>query len=301
MRYEQIIAIGNAIEKKDYDKLYDIIAEPNFDINQVGRCDWTPLFVAVKHADKKMVEIFLKMGANSNAVLSANDYPSVLTYTVEQANKKENAEKRKEYLEIMTCLLQNGAKEIQSRINKQTTLHIAATYGDRESVGLLVNFGFHPEQKDEKGKTPIDLAMFNGHDELAKELSNQNIKNIKLTFFSLNHGKIEKFSDKKGILAAAIKNDTNALECALKDGYVVNDPLVHDFKGTPLEYAVKNNNPAMAKLLIRYGSILSDGAFTNAKTPEMREILLTAKKMQLEILKKELKLEDKNPNSCALK
>lgn len=338
MRQQELIAIQDAIKAKDYNKLYDTIAAPDFDINQVGRCHWTPLFVAADLGDGKMVEIFLKMGANPNCVLTANEYPSVLAWTIEKASKASDNQKRKEYMQIVELLLQSGAREVPDRGDQRTALHIAAILENEEIIFLLIKFGFNPKLKDRHGKSPIDYALAKGNIKLAEKMGvtdhvslrdivnagviedslyqrynhvfdNQMPRSLGLPhdvinkikyFFFYRVGKMESWNSVNGILPAVKKEDIDSLRTAFREGYVINDPIVQDLTGTPLEYAAKNDNYSIAKLLIRHGSILTDGAYKNAKTQAMLDQLLAAKQTQLEILKTELKLEDKDPKRCTL-
>lgn len=333
MRYQQILDISDAIKTKDYSKLYDTIAAPDFDINQVGRCDWTPLFVAADLGDKKIVETFLKMGANPNCVLSANEHPSVLAWTIKKASKEQDNQKRKQYTQIVDLLLQHGAREIPDH-GQQTALHIAAQHGSEEIVDLLIKFGFNPWLKNRCGQSPIDYAIAKGHHHLAEKMRSSSSEDISISsiikagvienflyqrydhvlnnqmsrrfglpkevtekiqyFLFYRRGKIEPFNSDKGIMPA-VKKDIDSLRSAFREGYVMNDHTV-----CALERAAKDDNHSMAKLLIRFGSILTEGAYKNAKTQEMRDLLLNAKQTQLEILKTELKLEEKDPRICTL-
>ncbi|ONK56072.1 uncharacterized protein A4U43_C10F3850 [Asparagus officinalis] len=67
-------------------------------------------------------------------------------------------------------LLEAGAAVDALDKNKNTALHYAAGYGQKECVALLLENGAAVTLQNLDGKTPIDVAKLNNHDEVLKLL-----------------------------------------------------------------------------------------------------------------------------------
>jgi ankyrin repeat protein len=52
-------------------------------------------------------------------------------------------------------------------------LHAAAIFGDLPLVELLLGRGARADLGNDQGKTPLDIAAEQGHDELAERLESQ--------------------------------------------------------------------------------------------------------------------------------
>lgn len=304
-----LIDLDAAMREHDHKKVYEIMEDPDFDINQIGRCDWSPLFLALKLQDEKYVEVFLKMGANPNWCLGANENPSLLHYAVHI----------KAPIRILELLVQYGARESFNSIH-ETALHEAAKQGNAAAVTLFLRRGFDPNIKSGlTNKSPIDYAEAMGHHQLAKTMRNplsflliqmkynlpvEIINYIKSYTFV---GQIEKHG-RDQIKTATKNDDIKALDALLKNNYLLYSNDVIGMPTPPLNQAVLNNNYKMAELLIKHSAIITKSDCASLSpyecaegNPEIQKLLLDTKRNQLEIFKQEFGLEDKNPQICQLR
>ena len=69
-------------------------------------------------------------------------------------------------------MFQTGEFDFDNRysVNAGSVIHYAAMMGDLNRVKLLVERGADVNAKDEEGKTPLDFAQENGHQEIVKWL-----------------------------------------------------------------------------------------------------------------------------------
>lgn len=72
---------------------------------------------------------------------------------------------------MLPALLELGA-EVQQPLNSHgwTALHVAAAYGYARSARLLLDAGADPAARTSDGLTPAEIAMANGHHDLAEIL-----------------------------------------------------------------------------------------------------------------------------------
>ena len=78
-------------------------------------------------------------------------------------------------VEIVRRLLEHGADpNIRlTRCKGLTPLHQASYLGSLESTRLLLSYGANIDEKDDKGKTPFQVASSGGHDEIMQLLLKQ--------------------------------------------------------------------------------------------------------------------------------
>lgn len=335
-----IIEISEAIKKKNYSRLYDLIAEPNGDINQTGINQWTPLLTAVDLCDVNLTRIFLKMGANPNSAVSATRAIPALDIAI--TNTMKQPQLAGNYKQIIALLLEHGAREFICNRTGQTTLHLAAESGWMECVELLLQYGFDAAIKNYEGKTPGDLAKKHNHTEISRKLASFSDyfsldkiaeagvidkKNLvtysslvldnqmapqrklpkeimnKIKYFAFYNPAVTPmpcYGTPNEIFSAVNESNTEKLEHALKNGHVIEDSRQHNTIDTPLEVAVTKDNPSLVSILLKHGSIVSSRAFEKCASDKMKAMLLTEKIKQLMILKEELDLMDKNPSVCKL-
>jgi ankyrin repeat protein len=77
-------------------------------------------------------------------------------------------------LELAELLLARGAEIEMQHYLGTTALHLAAAHGQRDMVALLLERGADPRRRgrkfDRQGQTPRDLALAEGHDDIARML-----------------------------------------------------------------------------------------------------------------------------------
>ena len=71
-------------------------------------------------------------------------------------------------LEIVQCLIDNGARMIARLVDGRTALHIAAARGNAEMVKALMNRSFENEEDEEE---TIDFVEVEGDDDANSEAS----------------------------------------------------------------------------------------------------------------------------------
>ena len=114
-------------------------ADPNIQTESFRRI---PLFWPIGNGNKEIVEILLNAGANVNAQDSSDRTP---VHWAARQNRKE-----------IVKLLMNAKDP-----NGWTPLHWAAHYGKKAMVQLLLNHGARIDARDNKGQTPLDIAIEN--------------------------------------------------------------------------------------------------------------------------------------------
>lgn len=114
-------------------------ANPNIQTESFRR---SPLFWPIENGNKEIVEILLNAGANVNVQDSSDRTP---VHWAARQNQKE-----------IVKLLMNAKDP-----NGWTPLHWAAHYGKKAMVQLLLNHGARIDAKDNKGQTPMDIAIEN--------------------------------------------------------------------------------------------------------------------------------------------
>jgi ankyrin repeat protein len=326
--------LNEAIEQKNYRAIYDVLADSNMDINRTGRCDLTPLLLAIEQGDEQITELFLQMGANPN-VPNQTDKAN---YPLEMAIQKacDMPEKTDQYVKIIECLLKHDARAIQDT-QTEWALHQAAESGNLEIIRLLIQYGFNPYKQNLHDKTPYEIALIHEHEECASFLKPSELdesfpfgrgnetlysncvligkagirilrqsipselvkKIMSFCFSDYNQGKFG--GRDEGIVHAVRTNDLAGLDAAFLAGFILNDQKVCTFSHTPLVLAGKQNNTAMVKRLLEVGgSILSEhGFYPSIKHPEIRGMLLTEKRKQMETFKKGALKKELSPR-CVL-
>lgn len=74
--------------------------------------------------------------------------------------------------DAIEAILSKGVDPDIANYNGVTTLHIAAHRGMTEAVPLLLKYGANPAAIDVNNKSPLDLALENGRDEMARDMQN---------------------------------------------------------------------------------------------------------------------------------
>lgn len=314
----KIVKLADALEQSDYSEVYKILSDANMDINQTGRCGWTPLLVAIDNADLKAVEAFLKAGANPNSKVTANEYDSAMRLAVKGAKKEPT--KHAIYYQIAQLLLDYDVMQ-DSDTFERTSLHLAVIRGLDDFAILLASHGYNVLKKDKMQRTPVMIATDAGNKSLAndllvyaafwspslsstaKQFDDQSVRMISQGFFARTTART--CYDDRALLDAVSSHDLDNVKRCLETGYVVDDELVHSAGTTPLERAAKAGDKDIVALLAKKHSILSDDAYYNASgKAEIQDILNEAKAKQMQVLKDAFELSDEDvelqPSECRL-
>lgn len=118
-----------------------------------------PIHLAAARGHKKVVRYLLKAGAD---IAFPGADGAALHYAVRNERKA-----------MVKWLLNHGAdpNQITDYLRPMgTALHVAAAYGYPEMAELLLTYGADPTRKDDRGRSPADLARDAGYTELAARL-----------------------------------------------------------------------------------------------------------------------------------
>lgn len=142
----------------------------------------------------------------------------------------------------------------------ETPLHLACSKGNFAIVALLVIYGANIQQKSLHGVTPLFKTLESVEDAERKEQ-----ERLKIVAFLLANDTSRPCPYSETALHRACCNGYITIAAYLiKKGIPVNTSAC-DIRWTPLHYAVRDNQPAIVKLLLGAGAKLIPDAF--GKTP----------------------------------
>lgn len=133
-------------------------------INKKDRSGRTALMFAIVKGHDLVAKELLQFDADTE-IKDKNLYTSL--FFAIKAKRKD----------LMILLLEFGAKRTH-KIKGQTALMLAASFGYKEGVEVILNLGADPKEKDFKGKIAADYALNKKHKELANFLRRVKRKSI---------------------------------------------------------------------------------------------------------------------------
>ena len=155
--------------KEIVEQLIDLLLENRADINSKSKDGITPLIMASKTGNSKIVEILCaRRGIEVNAANNDNITPLLAAINGNQTKPREN---RESYIKIINLLLDNGADiKIQSIKSGLTPLTTAILKGHIDIVELLIERGADINTMNNNEDTPLLLAIMRGYTETVKLL-----------------------------------------------------------------------------------------------------------------------------------
>ena len=126
--------------------------------NSVTREGYIPLHVATKSGQKEVVRLLISYGADVNAEDASGE---TALYSASESG----------YEDIVEILLHYGAKvDAVTKDDLMTPLHIAAAFGELETVKLLLKLGASIDLTDKHGLTALHIATLKGQAEIVAAL-----------------------------------------------------------------------------------------------------------------------------------
>ncbi len=296
---------------KEYSKATQILLERKVKVNLENNYSKTPLYSAVDKGNYKIVKLLLKSGATIESKKKKKYY--LLHMAVQKGNldivkilvknkaginlmnayKKTPLEKAIDYKHdnVAVWLIKKGASvKIINHYDKHANLlHLASRKGLLETVKLLVAKKVSINKVNEYKSTPLDLALYEGHESVALFLLSKKGEYKKSK--SLVHISAEKgfkdilkryvnksnvsLKDKYGnspLHLAARKGNVDCLKILLGAGGDIN--AINKNKITPLGSAVSYSKIESVKVFLEHGSFLKgkESIIANAISNRDKEI-----------------------------
>ncbi|SVA88841.1 uncharacterized protein METZ01_LOCUS141695, partial [marine metagenome] len=128
----------------------ELLISEGADVNAITLEGSTPLHFAAWNGYKEVAEILIDNGADLNVInneLAGTPFITALDWAIQQGNT-----------ETADLLRKHGGMTVEELKAGMTPLHAAAGKGLKEIVELLIAEGADVNAKDDKGRTPLDLA-----------------------------------------------------------------------------------------------------------------------------------------------
>ena len=121
---------------------------------------WTPLYGAVLRPWSKAAQVLLEHNADANLqdIHGRTPLHRTLVHGMDRM-----------LIDVVRRLLEHGA-DPNIRTNHTTPLHQASSHGSLEVARLLLSYGANVDEKDENGKTPLQVVASSRHEEMTKLL-----------------------------------------------------------------------------------------------------------------------------------
>jgi len=149
--------IHRAVYQENYSEINRMLSEDFRTVHILTNNELTPLHLAVKMRNFKLIQLFLKNGADIDAQDKQGRTP--LLYAISQNKFK-----------LAKFFILNGADFNLENSQGITPLHQASFSGNIEIVKFLLNIGAETGVKSKTGSTPFQIAVTKGHFHIADYL-----------------------------------------------------------------------------------------------------------------------------------
>jgi len=150
-----------ASENGNTDVVVHLISN-NADINAKNRFGRTPLDLAVANGHDEVIRSLIAGGANVNAQPERGVRPLIMA-------------SYRGYTKIAEILV-NSAADVNATSNGESALHRAAYWGHKDVAELLIARGAEVCAKDQRGRTPLQLAEKRNHTDIVDLLKKRAAK-----------------------------------------------------------------------------------------------------------------------------
>ena len=130
------------------------------DKNARSKSLWTPLYMAALRKEPEAVQVLLEYNANTDLQNIDGETPLY---------RALNSRLEEKVVDIVRRLLEHRA-DPNIRTKHTTPLHRASSRGFLETARLLLRYGAKVNEKDEEGKTPLQVVASKRHEEMTKLL-----------------------------------------------------------------------------------------------------------------------------------
>ena len=267
--------LNNAAAIGDLQEVRNLIEKQNYSPNYTGFTGWnhTPLAVAAKHGQRKVMEYLIEKGADINLkghwgtgdsamekALIAGQTQSVVTLLQHNAVLPSYLDKT----DIANRLLikaagSNDTWSIEQLLNhteadtnthdtfmKRTPLHNAVMNDSLDATIKLIEKGAKVNVEDVNGWTPLHYAASNSDTQFAKLLIEKGAK-----INAVDH------NERTPLFAAAMSGEEELVNLLVKNGAKINQT---DNEGISiLDLAIINDDADMIKCLVTNGAKISSG------------------------------------------
>lgn len=159
-------------------------------ISVLNRDGLAPVHLALKSNNPGLLELLLWISADKS--VKTRDGLGLIQFTVKETHHS--------VLKLLLRSIRNRKAQINAQNNAgETALHLAASFGCRETIKLLVKNGGNLRIRDRNGKLPFHHALCNGYFLTAEFIA-------KLDNLNLKEALLEKFLDGTVAMALALQN-----------------------------------------------------------------------------------------------
>lgn len=215
-----------------------LIIQAGADVNLKVKDSYSPLYMAVSRGWFDVTEMLISRGAK----IDIDNKTEPLLYAAVEKESKGIV-----LLLISKCPDIHKLVSAKGNYNDEVPLHVAARTGNLEIGKILVRNGADIDALENRGYSPLEVAIDEGNRQFSKYLIEKGADIYPVT---LTNGV------RSPVFTAVLRDDADTLKLLLKRGAI---PDTRDrWNGTPLYYALYDNNPEISTLLMSAGVCLTE-------------------------------------------